>query len=1493
MSSDIKGNDEEKQYINSYYVEPEWIVKNNINPNLFLYYEKIYIIQLEESNKVFVGTLLSIEESICNFSDLENSETMSLMFEYNEEFSSMIILQEYKNKESNYKIKDIYIIDEFNPVKSEYNDYEEIDFIEETVKKKNYTKTIIKDDLLSFFINELDILNDAFKINIIRNLTDEIYQLINSESKNLLDKFEWLEHPIKNLMPQAFIPIIDGKRPYLPIGIFDGQTELANFIDNINNLTVAPYTNKIKLMSSWLDRIIPNSTPVINEYYGIAHLDYLNEELKINDDKISISKIIEIPLDKLLYSPKMTLFEKISTYNIYNHNIHNISNYTTHDLNGGNWPDIIKHLGNVLPSIDNFIDNLIDEDVMNYVLNVDDLSFILHKYSITIDQLTKSNREKIYKKITSNCERYAESLPKKYTTLLKSLKKNSINNTKRVELSKKYIFSQIQDNYTKQLLKKFINTYTRNSDKITESNLWYYNIFNDEKILCKHYQYFVEITNDNDMFNTMVDRFGSNPIDGCVFCKNCGEFICLEEFSTFSGFKDDAPIIQSAAGESKDENIDIIDDPINDKIIALIDLFSTLFSITIDDKFKVDLIDIYLYIDSKLLSSIRYNENDISIKPIHPRIIDEFDDINKEIEKTKKKSERKELEHYKNDIFESFQLWLHDSNRFMSVLIIFIILNQTKSLSAKKNMEILDVKTRDINPKMLVYMKSKIFKNIEFMNDKRLDYLKLFVSDEKLSCNDFEKQLTNSIDYIKNLPLVLQKYNNYLALLQTQQHTYLREEWTLFKPLRDNILIRDVRNLINSNIQSQFLLKKYGNYKVENISLIRPLTQKTSIGDLCKIPRLEIIQNSAFIQFLRLCTSCYGIHPSDPYIDLLIDRIIDTLDNPKIKEIFSKYKKNDLDFNLFRNKLIPNILKLYPNQNDNYIIRSCFDDEESCNELIHISINTYDLSLLNTYPKRFYYYELLNVFPNNNLDYYTKYNQDNPDNKSTLVDKLFDHYGVNSINDIDVYHHFVFLAQDKIFEDSHSILKPLPINSDNFKSLLHIKTVYPKIPIHIYPPTINRLDRSLQDILNLKLNSKDSLEYLKHTLDNILNDANPAHITEQMKAVFSDIISNMTNTISKISSYLTNCRWITNEQIQKFSKLINGEFNNTTITQFLQKFIMDTNYTSEYIKIDITHIKYVFIDILNTHALDLPKEWKLSDGIDSQFFAWLQRSSGDDYMDTKASLLLHDRVFLYGSSDNYPGFNQYLNSKHIKLLFDHIRGIFENLDNFIGDDSNFYNTLYSNIMCKNILLEIFYLIIQYLENIQDTVSDISTDANELFIQLNISEEEFKQESIDICSRFLMDLLNDLLLSHYDPSWIYQNKTKSMLNNRLSKQREREKLLHLSRLTDVTKDQRYIADQKQKLGLSNMWKQGAEDCKKFVNSEEAATLNEAERKERLDDILEASGVTPSDFQVINLSINPSEDMRELEEGYDYQEDLDEDDDPDQGLYDEEQEPVNNI
>ena len=70
-----------------------------------------------------------------------------------------------------------------------------------------------------------------------------------------------------------------------------------------------------------------------------------------------------------------------------------------------------------------------------------------------------------------------------------------------------------------------------------------YNKYNDKKLLCKHYLYECNISNDNDMFNTMKSIYGLPPKDGIISCRICGCSLCNEDTTLFDGYEDDKPMI--------------------------------------------------------------------------------------------------------------------------------------------------------------------------------------------------------------------------------------------------------------------------------------------------------------------------------------------------------------------------------------------------------------------------------------------------------------------------------------------------------------------------------------------------------------------------------------------------------------------------------------------------------------------------------------------------------------------------------------------------------------------------------------------------------------------------------------------------------------------------------------------------------------------------------------------------------------------------------------
>ena len=106
-------------------------------------------------------------------------------------------------------------------------------------------------------------------------------------------------------------------------------------------------------------------------------------------------------------------------------------------------------------------------------------------------------------------------------------------------------------------MKRFILKY--NTDYILDGAdpKWIYLKSNPEKrILCKHHLYMVQLESDKNMIDILKGDFGGPPKDGFIYCKNCGELLCEEDYSTLEGLgEDDAPVTTRAKMDEKEVNI--------------------------------------------------------------------------------------------------------------------------------------------------------------------------------------------------------------------------------------------------------------------------------------------------------------------------------------------------------------------------------------------------------------------------------------------------------------------------------------------------------------------------------------------------------------------------------------------------------------------------------------------------------------------------------------------------------------------------------------------------------------------------------------------------------------------------------------------------------------------------------------------------------------------------------------------------------------------------
>ena len=119
---------------------------------------------------------------------------------------------------------------------------------------------------------------------------------------------------------------------------------------------------------------------------------------------------------------------------------------------------------------------------------------------------------------------------------------------------------------------------------------------------------------------------------------------------------------------------------------------------------------------------------------------------------------------------------------------------------------------------------------------------------------------------------------------------------------------------------------------------------------------------------------------------------------------------------------------------------------------------------------------------------------------------------------------------------------------------------------------------------------------------------------------------------------------------------------------------------------------------------------------------------------------------------------------------------------------------------------------------------------------------------------------------------------------------------IEKLDNLSAEERFTMMQKQSMGISNWWKQSAEQSSEYIRSEEHATHNEDERQERIKEIMSQSNVeldflrSQEDVEVSDIPSAALIDPMLEEEGYvDYEEIDEEDEDYRDDYLDDELEP----
>ena len=933
--------------------------------------DELYILLLKGDNKSDLYKVISIDTDEKNLI-MNDSKDKSHTFELDED---KLILS---SKKFNYTILDIERVISFN-LKLLNEDDSQLkkvltsDIIKglnislDEIKEKDiiYTDIELREELLSSLVN---IYNAYDKLNLISKLNEyinDIFKLLKRDISFIVDKE----------IPVWLIPIVDNPiKVYTDIVNSDGDeiNESIHIIQELSELSNNnSSTNHTQISRSMLDILRPvnpslsdigYTTSVVRKYVRncllesscigyngnyiydkrLNKLPYIsNSEIIDNSDKLNICGLLYIPDSHLIQSLNVMdnrdtslsykiLLQKIiekKYYNIINLRKQTILLNYFNDIDELDLDNIISYLfteritkekfyeeiKKISPSIEDIIKS-INPDIRSKLLNYNDIQLILLKYNLDISKLSKESKKTINSLVKENCTNYIkhiETIPK---IILNYIKKE-LTIEYRITKLKEIIFSMNSIAIRNEYLLLFIDKFTRPPIKNEDKNSLY-NIYTNEKILCKHYLFSSSYHKDKEIHSTMISIYGKPSEDGIIYCKHCGEYLCDEDYSSFDGFIGEEAI-QLREVMKQDTNIL---DGYNEELILLVKLITSSFGINIKDNDIDFILSVYSSLNQDKILSIRYSLPNIT--SIHPLI----DDIKKKYKKDKDKKEKIKTE------MKKLQIYFKETNKLLSLVSLSILIIQLTIPTYKNKSNFM------FN---LLEFKDKNFQNISFKNSV-IDYclLKLdklskvetgeiwsnynqLSSEEKVyDLNTIKNQILNLVkDFITpQYNSIQNKVIDYINFTNGVNSTYIKDEWPIYKPLRKNKDISKVDNLIQSkhDIYSPYYLLNYNNYPIENISLIQSLSESSEkyIYENLNIPISEIMVNRSFLLIFKLALSNYGIYKGkSKSIYLHIDRFLDTIKKrDTIESIFTKHgytKKNHISYKVLRNKIIPDIISHY------------------------------------------------------------------------------------------------------------------------------------------------------------------------------------------------------------------------------------------------------------------------------------------------------------------------------------------------------------------------------------------------------------------------------------------------------------------------------------------------------------------------------------------------------------------------------------------------------
>jgi hypothetical protein len=1170
-------------------------------------------------------------------------------------------------------------------------------------------------------------------------------------------------------------------------------------------------------------------------------------------------------------------------------------------------------LETLTPSISDIL-GCYDPTLQSSILNYKDFQALSVQYEIDPYRLIHTELTQLNNLITNNVANYLTQTPQ-LPKITIDLVQPVLTNEQKLTLALHKIVSMTNIPLRNEYIQKFIHTYTRSAQTSathTEDSLWLYNKYNNRKILCKHYELLSIYHRDQHAFTTMVTLYGKIPQDGVIHCKQCGEYLCDEDFSLFDGFSDEQPIVSREVITS---DVNLLED-YKEADILLVKHITGALGVSFTEKDIVIVLDMNKSMSHDILANIRYKTLNITVTDEHPRV--------KDIRNKHAKEKRKKTL-IAADVGK-FQTYIKGTNKIVSFIALIALLihsaipgyemNKAKNLSFIEFNDTQSLDTIRYNVKYIDYCIHHISALCDtYTTEPWIHCRDLLQESKHYDLPTFRNQLMNTIHYIVSpqYPVIQDRLVNYRDHILSSKNVYVNYEWSLFKPLLKSAISTTVNTVLQEkdSMYSEHYILNYTNYPVENISLIQDIegSQHSFIHELVDLHVSEIMVNKAFLLLFSLSISNYGnklqkIHS----IDLHIERFLQTVDKQKeMRAIFAKHKwesslqSGGMSYKTLRTKIIPEIIGFYLQIDTD--LSPCFNHVAVCNKFIHTHVNNYDLHMLQTKAKRIYQYKPFTVYP----DALFK------DLSDEFKRKLFKRYckdpSGNIIKRFLTTHYlgkYLIYVGDEL-EDDHigTYEHSMRVDEANYKEIMN--AVQGGLPLGEYSPPTKYTEASYtQDIHVAPSKSVTHLLYILRMNRNFeLADEHPLFtILQNIRATAfhePNTLTTLRREIHKAYSELScdtlieSCaEFIShvqdNKQLKRFESIFINTTSNININDNERKFLQGSEF--RYKNMRESDVAKVF-ELFLTGSAMAPS--KLTDDLCFHYLYTIQhtlaRLSSDHDIDTgisgfwklrendvdtmlhymgENSSLLHQDIFRKNSINR--GFYAYTQPILFKCLLDYISPYLHNLTMLTQTDNHFIRSNVTILLSRYILCFVLSTLVDFYRKLKAEDSDIISMIESKYLELG--EDMDIYECIVACGSCIMDLFINLFEVHYDSRWVVSNQDTDDLSRRLSKQKEKEKQQLIQTLDTMSDEKRASTVELQNIGAVSMYHQSMKANEQRIIDEYSSIdegYDEIDNKEEVD-----AAISISEGVLHELSVPPPVFLVPIEEtGYYNEQDFDED------------------